>query len=231
MIVANVPPPSTLPPRSNFIRVGAEGGMPAGSTAAAASQLDHYVTSIARIAALLRLNGPPGEQLFPYRLALRRKDSDEIVPGGRVHKGAFDLALVASGDVAQAARRRVYVLALQSDGAIHLLYPVSNVENEFPPRGAAPERQYVLRGPTIDVGEPYGTDTLVLIASQDSIPGLDLLEQTEVLAIRGPGERARGAESSALADLFVDQASRTRGIGTAPTANWSIQQVEFDTAP
>jgi hypothetical protein len=234
MLVANAPPPATLPPRSNFVALGAASPAPASAPSApsaAAEELERYVTQIARVSALLRLNGPPGEDLFPYRLALRKKGTDELVSAGVVRAGTYDLVIAADGDVERTENRWVYVLSLQSDGAIYVLYPRSNVENRFP-RGDSPQRVYALNGPAIQVGEPYGTDTLVLIASKDPVPGLGALEQGEVLAKRTVPSGTRGGPgSSALADLLVDQAARTRGARPAPTADWSIGRVEFETRP
>jgi hypothetical protein len=227
MIESNAPPAATLPPRSEFFALNQKPPKGAAATNSTASALEEVATRIARVAALLNLKGPGEKDLFPYRLAIRKKGGADVATGGQLHEGAYELLLAADGDISQSARRRVYVLAVQSDGAIHVLYPKSGVENEFPPRTATPEQTYVLNGPQVDVGAPYGTDTLALLASADPVEDLDLLEQPAVLETGYRGHRG----PLGLGALIVNEASRTRGFGNAATANWSVQRIEFETVP
>jgi hypothetical protein len=221
MVEPSSAPPATLPPRSDFVAMGSLRTAQMESAA-----LESQATRIARIAALLRVSAPSSDPAFPYRLAIRKKGGGEPIIGGKLREGAYELVLTADGDLADSPRRRVYVLALQSDGAIHVLYGRNNVENEYPVRGVEPKKLYVLGGPKIDVGAPYGTDTLVLLASADPIQNIGDLEQTEVLASKGI---SRGAFD--VGSLLANEASRTRGFDTAPTANWSIERLEFETVP
>jgi hypothetical protein len=215
--------PSPLPARSSW----------APATAGGAASLDGAALAIARIRAWLTLEPPPDAGDFPYRLAMRRQGSEALAPAGVVLRGGeiYELTLVAEpAALAEgSAIRYVYVLGIDSRGHVGVLFPADKVgaDNRLPAAepGKPPPAEIPLgRNGTFQVGEPFGTDTFVLLATREPIPSLLQLEQEAVMR-GGSGASEEDALGGLLAGL-----GRTRGAAARVPGGWSIDRVTVTTA-
>jgi len=223
--ILGIPPPgeegeaSPLPRRSAWL------GGALSDAPGTASSLEDAIVRIERIRAWLTLEAPPpGEEAFPYHLALWHPDT-ALVPGGAVlHRGdVLEPLLVADpASLAQgSAVRNVYLLVIDSDGRVRVLYPpdLVSVDNRFPavdPGEPLPSR-IPLEDGRFRVVEPFGVDTYVLLATERPIPALTRIEQDPVT--RGPR-----SEPDALPDLLLG--SPTRGAAAASAVGgWSIDRL------
>lgn len=201
--------------------------IPLGDPDRAAVALAEQARRLARVRAWLTLASAPGERAFPYRLAVEATDgSGPLPPRAPVRPGAV-LALSLVRDEAAAAAawqpHYVYVLSLDGEGAIRLVYPRRGaaVENRLP---VLPPTATSIRPPEriplgrITLLEPSGLETLVLLASRESIPALDALEQP------GLGEAGSGGALPAVAEARGSRGERAE-------AAWVVQRVELVGSP
>lgn len=211
-----------LPARSDWL--------PASAMAALAEQAERA----ARVKAWLELDPPLDSGRFPYRLALRPEDGGAPIRAGSL-PGGKRYRLVLQADAERLTRpydqRFVYVFVIDSFGQRTLLFPpphTGNVENRLPTdkKARLTEIELDIGGDALEIAEPYGMDTYVMLSTTEPIPDLQLLS--------GTGFRTRGADASTPAIEYLLQAtSRTRGVAkpvTAP-ANWSIERLSFQSVP
>jgi hypothetical protein len=173
-----------------------------------AKDLMEVVRRLSRVKGWLQLDPGPDSPYFPYHLELIHQKTGQIHTTGPLVVGdVVDLALKTSR--VELGRpfvpQFVYVLALDSDGAGTLLFPVSGAgagENRLP-HGVSRQDDYPLEirlRSGIVMGEPAGTDTLILITSDTPLPDPNVLNFD--------GVRSRGE-----------------------TVNWSIQRRSYVTVP
>jgi hypothetical protein len=193
----------------------------------AARDLDGDAARIARIRAWLTLEPPPQEDRFPYRLAIRRQGEREpLAPGAVLHAGVvYEPLLVARPEdlAAGSPIRHVYVLVIDSAGRISVLYPSDrvSVDNRFPlarPGAQLPAQIPLGERGLFRVGEPFGTDTYLLLSTSEAIPAPSRLEQEGVMR----GERPGGGDP--LLDLLTS-AGRRRGAGAPVPSGWSLDRL------
>jgi hypothetical protein len=200
-----------------------------GEVTPAAEQLAGMLARLARARALLTLASDTGDSEFPYRPVLEGVDDGAEVKDGKVSASRrFRLALTYDGkpDERQRWERHfVYVVDVDAGAAISVLYPRegADVENHLPVLegggnfGPAPDR---VPGPgglvTLKFAEPFGDETLLLLASRDAIPTIHALAQPGVLELPVGGPVA----------------SRWPGAsrGGRPAA-WIVRRIEFSTGP
>lgn len=181
---------------------------------------------LARLKTWQTLETPPGGR-FPYRLQLQNLQTKQFVPPGTpVRNGeTYRPVLVASGPVQNVQPRYVYLFALDSNGGSSLLVPGPGMlagENLVPDSrdgGAAP--MLIPIGQGFAVSPPFGTDTLVLLASATALP------DPSVLVIK-PLHRGVQAASPCVNPLecliFGINEDQTRSNQSAP-ADWSIERL------
>ena len=228
----------SLPPRSNWwpIALDAAGDAGAGLTDAA--------VRLGRIRAWLKLQGRPGQAAFPYHLVLRKVDSNVDRRGGELRdKEQYKLYLRLDPAYSKETVRRrwVYVFAIDQAGTGTLLFPHSghgNEGNHMPPAKsdedlvAAATRALPLfpeNDHDLDVAEPFGTDTYILLSTNEQLP------DPEVLNFEGVQKETRGGSAGGrnpLQDLLASVGSATRGAESkqAP-GEWSIERLSFRSVP
>ena len=208
---------STLPIRGDWV-AGDSGG---------AGVLVDQALRLARVRSWLEMEGPPSDNRFPYRLALRNAAPGERKTEGPVYAGEW-YGLVLQADPARLSAalepRRVYVFGIASNGESVLLFPPSNsnVLNRVPyapgPDGTWPAEVRLGSDSLFDIREPLGMDTYILLTSDEVVP-------PEALAWQGV--RTRTAGTSPLASLLFSASSATRAPGPAVPLNWSLQRLSI----
>ena len=180
---------SGLPARTTWIRDDLD----------AAVSLRDRAQRLQRIAMWTLLDAPPGAR-WPYHLVLRRDADRQLVRDGGQVAGDETYALELQADrTAPAARRHVYVFAIDSYGESTLLFPVSgSVENHFPlTAGAAPPS--IPLGAKLQIAPPYGVDTYVLLATDEP-----------------------------LANPWIFAWEGVRSVSALATSGWSIERIAIE---
>ncbi len=173
----------------------------------------------------LLLESPENASAFPYRLVLRDTSAGRVIPGGVVFEGdRFELMLQRRNDVETSSveQRYVYVFVVDGYGERALLFPRAesgNVGNRVPVSADEVPPPLVPLGRTgIEVAPPFGTDTLVLLSTEDPI------DDPTVLV----GE-ARRTRSTSWVESLLEH------IGSGPAAprpaGWAIDRVPLRSMP
>ena len=213
---------SALPVRTDWVATS-------GRDSVAGPQLDDLALRIAKLRAWLRLESPPDDGRFPYRLALKNTRTGALLTEGPVHDGE-GYGLVIRADSAsihpsRVEKRRVYVFAIDSHGSGVLLYPQSDVLNRFPleqPDGKYPAEIALGDAQLFTISAPFGVDTYILLTTDEAI-------STDALAWEGV--RTRGAGVSALTTLLSNTGAATRGPQPTTPAHWSIERLTIKSVP
>lgn len=183
---------------------------------------------LARLKTWQTLETPPGGGRFPYRLQLQNLATKQFLPPGTpVRNGeTYRPVLVASGSPQSVQPRYVYLFALDSNGGSSLLVPGPGMlagENLVPDSRdhAAAAPSLIPLGLGFAVSPPFGTDTLVMLATATALP------DPSVLIIK-PLHRGIGAASPCTDPMecliFGINEENTRGSQSAPT-DWSIDRL------
>lgn len=215
-----------------------------GQSETVGATLTEYAVRIGKVRAWLTLSGRPGQTVFPYSLVLRKPGSAANVRAPVLHGGEqykLYLQLDPNYKAATTARRWVYVFAISQEGKGTLLFPRLDSGNEgnHLPRAEKDEKPTAPAVPLLtlldqpydlEVGEPWGTDTYIMISTKDAIPNPGTFEFEGVQTSRGA--ESRGSSGSPLQDLLDACGNSTRGT-LAPKApsEWSIERITFQSAP
>lgn len=197
----------------------------------AARVLSDHAVKLGRIRGWLLLENAR-DAFFPYHVGLIRAGVTGLSPSfhsaGVVTQGEeYDVVIHADGPVpASVPRRYVYVFVVTQTGESQLVFPDPQLggaggENYLPAAsGGAVPRQINL-GTRIRISPPYGTDTYIMLATDEPLvnPG--------VLQFSGVSTTLRGA-SSPLVRLIANAGRPTRGVErvSVPT-DWSIDRASF----
>ncbi|MCI0487189.1 MAG: caspase family protein [Blastocatellia bacterium] len=209
----------------------------------AATKLEEYAVTLSRIRAWHQVSGGPTND-FPYTLVLRNSRTKEILREaegqdgkervGEVREGEkYDLVLIADEAALkrlQDAGRRVslrwvYVFSIDTLGNSTLLFNErGNINNQFPVVSNLPpleQPREILLGDErmIEMGEPFGLDTYILLTSEEAIPDPYILQFSGVVR-RGKGT----ADDPKSARLFSALGSGTRAPKASTPLNWSIDR-------
>ena len=223
---------SSLPNRTDWFDGKAEnaGGM-----------LTEYAVRLGKVRAWLTLSGRPGQTAFPYSLVLRKPGTNSNARPGVLHDGEqYKLYLQLDPKYTQrtTTRRWVYVFAIDQEGKGTLLFPKlesGNEGNHLPradkdenPAAAATPLIRLLDGPfDMEISEPFGTDTYIVISTKEAIPSLNTFAFDGVQSTKG----ARGASGSPLEDLLNACGDSSRGVIAAKApSEWSIERLTFQSA-
>jgi len=214
-----------------------------GQSETAGVMLTEYAVRIGKLRAWLTLSGRPGQTTFPYSLVLRKPGSDVNVHAPVLYDGEqFKLFLQLDPRYKEmtTTRRWVYVFAISQQGQGTLLFPRAGSGNEgnHLPRAEKDERAMASATPLIrlldqpvdmEIGEPWGTDTYILISTKEAIPNPGIFEFDGVQSTRGA--EARGPSGSPLQDLLDSCGNSTRGAYAAKApSDWSIERITFQSA-
>ncbi len=83
----------------------------------------------------------------------------------------------------------------------------------------------------LEIGEPWGTDTYIMISTKEAIPNPNIFDFEGVQTTRGAG--SRGSSGSPLQDLLEQNGNSTRGavVAARSPGEWSIERMSFQSAP
>jgi hypothetical protein len=194
----------------------------------AATQLNRLSARLSKLNGWLHLPSSPGGGDADYfGLAVERgagqqllEPTDSVSPADQPR-----LVLVSSSRVTE--KRWVYVLDVDCRGKGQLLYPGNYTENEFPKNGIDQRRIELPGGPAINVGAPFGLDTLFLISTTDPLP--------EPWRLEFEGVATRGGESATpptpLQQLLSTTSQGTRGLTPAMPTDWSVTVGQLRSVP
>ncbi len=205
-----------------------------------AEELVEKAVPLARVNGWLQLH-PSTDEPFPFKLALRNTKTGEIIRGGRVYQGQrYDLVLVPEDAAKKASpaqpikRQRVYVFDIDSFGKSTLFFPLGgNVENRFPldptqqdareyDKPVTEPIQLGAPGLIADIEEPFGLDTVIMLASEQSMPDPYVLEFT---GARSKGATRAGGNETELSTLVYGIGSATRGLKPKESLSWSLDRL------
>ncbi len=141
---------------------------------------------------------------------------------------------------ATTTRRWVYVFAISQEGKGTLLFPQlgSGNEGNHLPRADKDERPTaqavplirLLDGPyDLEIGEPWGTDTYVLISTKDAIPNPNIFAFEGVHSTRG-ATRAEPPGARSRIFSMLTAILRAERIAARAPSEWSIERITFQSA-
>jgi len=226
---------SSMPARTDWF---------AGPPEQAGGMLTEYAVRIGKVHGWLTLSGRPGNSPFPYRLMLRKTGTKTDVRSGTLYGGdkyKLFLQLDPAYKSEMTPRRWVYVFAIDQKGDGTLLFPRVDSGNEgnHLPRAEKDEAPMVAAVRAIpltegdydlEVSEPWGTDTYIVISTKEAIPNPKVFQFEGVQTARGAEER--GHSGNALQDLLDTCGEAARGmIASKAPAEWSIERLAFQSAP
>jgi Caspase domain len=227
-------PAAPMPLRTDWVDAKADG---VGNT------LTEYAVRIGKVHAWLTLSGRPGQTAFPYHLVLHKPGSDENLRATTVYGGEqYKMLLQLDPEYQESttARRWVYVFAISQQGKGTLLFPPlgrGNEGNHLPraekderPKAPAAALIRLLDQPyDLEISEPWGTDTYIVISTRDAIPNPGIFEFDGVQTSRGA--ETRGAPGSPLEDLLGALGNSTRAATAARSpSEWSIERITLESA-
>ena len=155
----------------------------------ASGELEVYALRLAKVDGWLQVAGAAGAG-SAFQLAISQEQNgrllglDEPVKAGE----SLFLSLVAKAKVE--SPRWVYVLDIDCQGNGNLLYPVDSSVNRVPNAAGGGLRKPLLGARKIEVGPPYGMDSLILLSTEEPLPDPDALNFDGV-----GGSGARGIEA------------------------------------
>ena len=222
---------TSMPARTNWFRLGKG----PDATRAVADSLQDRAFRLARVHGWLQLDSPPGVLRFPYHLVLRDRSAVPVLEGGVVHNDdKISLSLEGSPRDLElgSSSYYVYVFTIDSSAKSVLVYGGQDSGNCLPLKstyvaGIPPARIPLT---SVTVGEPFGTDTYVLLTSKEA---LDNPQQAlEFDGVRdAPRTRGGGKPPSPLDALLTGLNSRTRGARVATPATWMVERLAIRSQP
>ena len=213
----------SLPTRSDWFA-----WTPASDTTVGDS-LESKVGALAKINAWLTIESPDDPTAFPYRLFLRNAKTGEVKDSGVTRNGEeydFLLRRDLSVNRNRIETRWVYIFVIDSWGSG---IPIWSAANTIPPDSAGRKivfdslvlRPNMLPMEHVKIGSPYGTDTFVLISSDQ--PLNPAIFKFDAVRTRGPG--LASDNQTPLERLFTRLGGQTRGMVDGIPVSWSIQRV------
>ena len=189
-----------------------------------ADTLKDLTMTLGKIKGWLQLSSPEGVQPFPYHLELVNARTGEIYKNNILIEGdTCSLALIAQENAQFYDQRFIYIFIVDQNGNSCLLFPdknYGNVENHFPLNnkdfGKTPKK-VLLNGSEFIISPPLGTDTYIMLATEEAIP-------PEVLEFKGV--LSKGNESP-LVQLFTDVNSGVKSRSFYNPKIWSIEKKIF----
>jgi hypothetical protein len=196
--------------------------------------LEDRVTVLGKVRGWLQLEAASEGRRFPYKLALRKAGTNEIIRDDCQKNGAplpcevsegqnYDLVLVADPEELKqgVTRQRVYVFSIDSAGTGALLFNRNgNVENRIPKNPESPQPVELLGTlGMVQMAPPFGLDTYILIATDDEVG----LSDPKILEFAGAVQR-KGSQNP-FESLIDDLRTGSRGPVSNVPLNWSIERM------
>ena len=211
---------SPYPVRTDWIELAEDANQPGARLLAKSVQL-------ARVHQWLELPLPPSESsAFPFGLVLKRDDGSLIEgsANGTEHASMF---LRLNSQRQGGGARWVYVLDIDCEGHGTLLYPAPGVSNHLPEPGNS-SAEIPLEHSKFRFSAPFGTDTMVLLTTNDQLPDPSLLNFAGVSS--GGARGVPNASASPLEQLLREASGGTRGvIPAALPTDWGVQYLQIRT--
>ena len=204
---------SQYPVRSDWVPMTTAAAIEPGSAV-----LNKYASLLAKVHGWLELaNTPAGASTDNYySLALIPSGGEVPLGENQTARQGDELKMALTSSQRVLDRRWVYVLDIDCHGQGTVLYPRGNAENQFP-NDAGSGRQFFLPGaPVLRVGAPFGTDTLILLSTEQP------LADPYVLNFEGIAKRGERAAASPLEQLLSQTSAGTRGFSGEVPSNWGI---------
>jgi len=192
----SAPKPAPLPPITDWVAIP-EGDNGQKETAL---DLEDLALELNKIYGWVNTQSPPGatdrEGAFPYRLTIFDSQWNPVDPltnsnAWLIEGAQYQVALIAAPSARQrpnTEKRWVYVLTIDKNGKITLLYPKDfGIENQFPKGGVnAPQlgRETLtpidVVGPATEKGAVLGPETYIMLATNEKLPDPKTLESEGV---------------------------------------------------
>jgi len=151
----------------------------------------------------------------PYRLAVRDERTQHLVDDATV-VGARVYSIVLRASQPSPSPRYYYVFVVDSRGDSHLVFPrTGSVENRFPIRDQT-STDIALGDPSaFRISRPYGSDTYVLLSTEEALPNPSILEWDGVRARRVLAETRWSIERITL-ESVAPARRRASAVRAAP---------------
>jgi hypothetical protein len=206
------------------------------------ASLTNSAIRLASVRAWLKLQGRPGQTVFPYDLVLRKVGSSPSnIRGGKlIEKERYKLYLaLKAGFKNNSVRRRwIYVFDINQQGKGTLAFPELGRGNEGNrlPLAKVEEDALAPRQPTIplytdkeydfEISGPFGTDTFILLATDQPI------DHPQIFQFEGVQRGLKGGGGNDLENLLSNIGSSEKGINPSKSpGEWSVERLVFQTIP
>lgn len=214
----------SLPLRTDFEKLS---NTNAGVTETA-ERLAEQAFKIAKIRDWLMLQGPGGQNKFPFQLAFEYYSSGEKLKNN-VAKVSDTLSIYFEEDSSTGGwrtnykKRYIYVFSIDSKGAMNLLFPdinSGNIENKFPVTDAFNNAEKRTHIADILITPPVGADNYFMLSSEEAIGNLSVFNQEAVIT--------RGPESNNPLEALLFTGTKTRSEIITPIT-WGINKIVLRT--
>lgn len=209
---------ASVPIRTNWI-------VNSGDETPVIDTLSSYALRLGKILAWNNLaNSVQDTCHFPYKLALRKKGTNDLIRTGVVDSGmSYYLVLVKDYELFPSWKdtaRYVYVFAIDVSGKMTLLYPDPRfgINKTVYPED---ERDETIVVDSIKIGPPFGNDNYFLLTTNQLIEyPANIFENEGVYT-----SNQKGISDNPLIDLLNDVGTTTKGINREMPTNWSIERI------
>ncbi len=214
----------SLPLRTDFEKINASGN----SVTATAERLAEQAFKIAKVRDWLMLQGPGGQNKFPFQLAFEYYSSGEKLKNN-LAKISDTLSIYFEEDTNNGgwrtnySKRYIYVFSIDSKGAMNLLFPdinSGNIENKFPVTDGFNNAEKRTHIADILITPPVGADNYFMLSSEEAIGNLSVFNQEAVIT--------RGPESSNPLEALLFTGTKTRSEIITPIT-WGINKIVLRT--
>lgn len=176
--------------------------------------------AISKVRGWIQLAAPINESAeFPFSLVIRDRTNGQIIGADQYKMGQPIQLFLEANESARKSnmkKRYVYLFMIDRDGQMQLLYPSTtggNVDNQFPRY----RENELIRSSLLVGGKvmgPIGTDTYLLLATDEAIPNYTQVFSQE-------GVRSVSTPFALKAVLMTGMEGNTRSNTKTPT-NWSL---------
>ncbi len=214
----------SLPIRTDFEKINAEGN----NVTATAERLAEQAFKIAKVRDWLMLQGPGGQNKFPFQLSFEYYSSGEKLKNN-LAKISDTLSIYFEEDSNNGgwrtnySKRYIYVFSIDSKGAMNLLFPdinSGNIENKFPVTDGFNNAEKRTHIADILITPPVGADNYFMLSSEEAIGNLSVFNQEAVIT--------RGSESSNPLEALLFTGTKTRSEIITPIT-WGINKIVLRT--
>ncbi len=214
----------SLPLRTDFEKINAT----EANVSATAEKLAEQAFKIAKVRDWLMLQGPAGQNKFPFKLDFEYYTSGEKVKNNLAKISDtlsiyFEEDSINGGWRTNYKKRYIYVFSIDSKGGMNLLFPdinSGNIENKFPVTDAFNNAEKRTHIADILITPPVGADNYFMLSSEEAIGNLSIFNQEAVIT--------RGPESKNPLEALLFTGTKTRSEIITPIT-WGINKIVLRT--